>query len=78
MIIKGSLRITVKAHPKANKIRVVEKDASHFEVWVREAADQGRANEAIVEAISNHFQIAKSKIRILHGERGINKILEIR
>lgn len=72
------MRLSVKAHPKAKKVRVIEKDATHLEVWVREAADKGRANEAIVEAVSEYFQIAKSKVRIFQGEKARNKIIEIK
>ena len=71
------MKLSVKAHPKAKKVRVIQTDAAHLEVWVREAADKGRANEAIVEAGSEYFQIAKSRVRVLRGEKSKNKIIEV-
>ena len=71
------MKIFVKAHPKSKKIEVVEKDASHYEVWVREAPDRGKANQAVIEALSEHLGVARSKLNIVSGHTSRNKIIEI-
>jgi uncharacterized protein YggU (UPF0235/DUF167 family) len=67
----------VKAHPKSSKVQVIEKDAEHFEVWVREAPDHGKANQAVVKAIAKHFDIAPSLVSVKTGLASRNKIIQI-
>jgi hypothetical protein len=69
------MRIFVKAHPKSKKARIVKKDASHYEVWVTEAPDRGKANQAVLEALSGHLGLAKSRLSILSGETSRTKVI---
>ena len=71
------MKIFVKAHPKSRKIEVLVKDASHYEVWVREAPDKGKANGALIEALSDHLGVPPSRIRISSGLASRNKVVEI-
>lgn len=71
-------RYSVKAHPKSSKLLVVEKDADHLEVWVREAPDKGKANQAVIEAIADYFDIAPSTVTVKSGIASRNKIIEIK
>lgn len=71
------VKISVKAHPKSSKIHVAQLDDSHYEVWVREAPDKGKANDAIIKALSEHLKIARSKISVCAGLTSRNKIIEI-
>ena len=72
-----SLKIFVKAHPKSSKIQVLEKSEGHYEVWVREAPDKGKANQAVIEALSDHLGVARSKLRVSSGLASRNKVIEI-
>ncbi len=69
--------IYVKAHPKSSKVQVNEKDPKHFEVWVREAPDKGKANQAVVEALAKHFDIAPSRVSVKTGLASRNKVIMI-
>jgi len=48
-------------------------------LWVRVGApaQEGKANEEVIEALAGHFRVPKSQIRILHGEATRNKLVEI-
>jgi uncharacterized protein len=70
-------KIFVKAHPKSSKIEVKQIDPAHYEIWVREAPDKGKANQAIIEALSDYLDVAKSKITVSAGHTSRNKVLEI-
>jgi uncharacterized protein len=70
-------KIFVKAHPKSSKIEVKQIDPTHYEIWVREAPDKGKANRAIIEALSDYLDVAKSKITVSSGHTSRNKVLEI-
>ena len=71
------MKISVKAHPKSKKIQVLEKDPAHYEVWVREAPDKGKANQAVIEALSEHLGIARSRLSVISGHASRNKMIEI-
>ncbi|EMO61311.1 hypothetical protein LEP1GSC133_0292 [Leptospira borgpetersenii serovar Pomona str. 200901868] len=46
-------------------------------IAVREPALEGKANEAVIETISREMKIPKRKIRIVSGEKGKKKTIEI-
>jgi uncharacterized protein (TIGR00251 family) len=71
------LKISVKTHPKSSKTEVFQKDTDHYEVWVREAPDKGKANQAVVKALSEHLDVPSSRISISSGHASRNKIIEI-
>ena len=71
------MKIFVKAHPKSKKVEVVKKDADHYDVWVREAPDKGKANQAVVEALSDYLDVARSRINVVSGLASRNKVVEV-
>jgi len=71
------VKIFVKAHPRSKKIEVLAKDAQHFEVWVREAPDKGKANQAIIEALSEHLGVARVRLSVSSGLASRNKVILI-
>ncbi len=70
-------KISVKTHPKSKKIEVIQKDTAHYEVWVREAPDKGKANQAVIKALSDHLGLPPSRLTISSGHTSRNKIIEI-
>lgn len=67
--------VKVKAGAKMEKI---EKDPlGGYCVWVRERPTEGRANEAVIEALAERFGLPKSAVRIVSGHTAKNKIFEI-
>ena len=71
------MRLQIKAHPKSKKEAVKEKGENFYEVWVREAPQHGKANEAIREALAQHFGISKSSVCIISGLTSKNKWVEV-
>lgn len=71
------MKIFVKAHPRSKKIKVLQKDASHYEIWVSQAPEKGRANMAVIEALSGHLGVARSRLTVSSGHASRNKIVEI-
>lgn len=71
------MKISVKVKPNA-KTASVEKTAENvYTVLVKAPAKEGKANAAVVEALSEYFDRPKSRITILRGQTGKNKIVEI-
>lgn len=79
------MKILVKAKPGAKKAYIKEepqglfKDTAErkFVVAVTERAVEGRANEAIVAALAEHFNVSRSGIKIVSGARSKEKVIEI-
>jgi len=66
--------IRVKTNAKAEGI-VQEGDI--FIVRVREPPRDGKANQAVIKLLAQHFGVPRSQIRILSGLRGKNKVIEL-
>jgi uncharacterized protein YggU (UPF0235/DUF167 family) len=62
------------------KVKVFEgcKKDSEFEVRVKEKAEKGRANRAVIKVLANYFKIDKSRIKLTRGFKERNKIFEIK
>ena len=71
------MRLQIKAHPKSRKEAVKEKGENFYEVWVREAPQHGKANEAIREALAQHLGVSKSKVSIISGLASKHKWAEV-
>ena len=74
----GSRSKLIRVHvtPNAKEARVV-KVGDTFEVRVDERAINGRANKRLLEILSKHFVIPKSRIFIAKGMRSRDKIVQV-
>jgi uncharacterized protein YggU (UPF0235/DUF167 family) len=70
----GHIRVKVRAGER--KESFVEK-ATHFEITVKEPAQENQANDRVRALIARHFKIPVSKVRFVSGQRSPNKRLEI-
>lgn len=71
------MRILIHVKPKSKVERVAKSASGDFVVCVNEPAEGGRANEAAIKALATHFEVSRSRIRIIKGFRGHRKIVEI-
>lgn len=70
--------IKVKVFPNSKREEIIEKGEDSFEVRVRERAERGLANRAVINILSFYFKIPESKIRLVKGFRQRAKIFEIK
>ncbi|MFH1878760.1 MAG: DUF167 domain-containing protein [Candidatus Omnitrophota bacterium] len=70
------MRIDIKVFPKSSREEVVRKDGM-IKVYVKAAPDKGKANKAVIELIAREYGAKKSNVRILAGETGRNKTVEV-
>ena len=68
--------LKVKVHPNSKKDEVLKKSDDSFEIFVRAKPVDGKANDAVLELLSDHLNIPRSKIRLLRGADSRNKLLE--
>jgi uncharacterized protein (TIGR00251 family) len=56
----------------------VLKQGDDYVVRVKAMPQDGKANEAVIELIAKHFKVPKSVVKIVSGQTGRNKIIDIR
>ncbi len=72
--LSKTFNIRVTPHAKQNK--VVENDGA-LRVYTTVAPENGRANGAVIELLSDYLDVPKSRIKILKGLAGRDKVVSI-
>ncbi len=71
------MRVFVKAKPRAKHASVKRIEENRFEIAVRAAPQDGKANDAILRALAEHLGVARSRIRLIAGASAKQKVFEI-
>lgn len=71
-----SKNFNVRVTPHAKQNKVVESDGI-LRVYTTVAPENGRANNAVVELLSEYFDVPKSRIKILKGQTSRDKIVTV-
>ena len=71
------MKIQVSVKTGAKKTEVIVLDAKHFAVHVPQVPEKGKANDAVLKALSEYLAISPSRIILLRGQRSRNKLFEI-
>ncbi len=66
---------TVKPHSKRQEVKHIA-DGDYL-VSVHAVAREGKANEALIEVLADYFSVSRSSIKILRGQTGKRKLVEI-
>jgi uncharacterized protein YggU (UPF0235/DUF167 family) len=71
------MRISVRVTTNAREASVLKVGEANFEVRVDERAIGGLANKRLLELLSKHFKVPKSRVWIVRGARSRDKIIEV-
>ena len=71
------MKINIKVKPNSKQEKVEKAGDSGLILWLRAPAKEGKANDAVVKLLSGYFEVAKSRIRIVHGLSNRSKVVEI-
>jgi uncharacterized protein (TIGR00251 family) len=71
------LKIGIKVIPRSSREEIVKTDEGYL-VRVKAQPKEGKANEAVIKLVAEHFGVTRSQVRITSGLSGRNKIVEIR
>lgn len=76
------MRILVRTTPNAKENKVTEDNINMFgertlKLKVNQPPEDGKANKAVLELLSEYFNVKKKKITIISGEKSRNKVVEI-
>lgn len=72
--LSKTFNVRVTPHAKQNK--VAESDGV-LRVYTTVAPENGRANAAVVELLAEYFDVPKSRIKILKGSTGRDKVVAV-
>ena len=70
------MKIKVRVTPRSSREEVL-KTGDDYIVRVKAQPREGKANEAVIKLLAEHFGVTKSSVRITSGLSGRNKIVEI-
>ena len=71
------MRVVVRVKPGSSKGPLVESDEEGLVVFVREKAIDGAANEGVIKLLADHFDVSKSRVRVVRGHTARIKQVEI-
>mgnify|MGYP001576363688 FL=1 len=71
------MKIFVKVKPSAKEEKIVQESPNQFSVWVREPAEENKANRAVVRVLAEYFKVEKSAVWIVAGKTSRTKIIEV-
>jgi hypothetical protein len=70
------MKLNIKVIPNAKQNKLVE-EPGRVKVYLTAPAVEGKANEALIEFLAEHFRIKKNKISIIKGLTSREKVVEI-
>ena len=71
------MNVFVKVKPGSKLESIKKVDATHFEVRTKSPPQEGSANAAVINTLARHFDIPKSRVRIIAGVKSRRKVFEI-
>lgn len=69
--------LAVKVQPKANQDRLLKVEERYLKIQIKAAAEDGKANAALLQFLQNFFKIPRANIKILLGDKSRSKWVEI-
>lgn len=70
------MKIRVKVKP-SSRAEGLGREGGSFIVKVKEPAKDGKANQAVIKSLAEHFSVPESQVRILSGFKSRNKVIEV-
>lgn len=71
------MRVTIKVKASAKVTKVEKTGENEYKVSVKAKPVEGQANEAVREALAEHFDIPRSRVAIVSGQTSKMKVFEI-
>ncbi len=70
------MRFNVRVIPKAKQNKIVE-EQGRLRAYLTAPPIEGKANEALIEALAEHFRVKRRQVRIVRGQKSRDKTVEI-
>jgi len=71
------MKYTIKVKTNAKENAVQKGPGGELRVLVKAPPQEGRANEAVIEALAAHFKVPKGRVAIVGGFKSKTKVVLI-
>lgn len=71
-----NILITLKPHSTKGPLIELQPDGSLL-VFIRQIAVEGKANDALIKLLADHYSVAKSRITIMRGHTSRRKTVSV-
>jgi uncharacterized protein (TIGR00251 family) len=71
------MQLTVIVHPNSKRPRIDKDLLGTLNVYVSAPPLEGRANEAVIEALAEYFKVKKYQIELVRGATSKQKVFKI-
>jgi len=68
--------VNVKVVPNAKRNKIIEENGK-LKVYLNAPAVDGKANQALVEFLAEHYNVKRRQVTIIRGEKNREKVVEI-
>lgn len=75
--IKGGVRLHLFIQPKSSKNEIVGPHNGELKIKITAPPIDGRANEGLIEFLSDYFDIPKKSVVLVRGETGRHKVVDV-
>lgn len=72
---REKIYISVNVHPRARKRKLEEVGPAEYRVSVLSPPSQGKANREVIEIFASAFNLPKSRVNIIKGEKSRHKVV---
>lgn len=69
------IKVRVVAGAKKETLKKIS--ATHFEISVKEKAEQNQANRRVIDLVAAHHNVPAKQVRIISGHHSPSKILSL-
>jgi len=71
------MKIKVHVKPNADKEKIEKMEEGRYKVWVNKPPEDNKANFAVIDILSDYFNVPTSKISLLAGRTSKIKTFKI-
>lgn len=71
------MKIAVIVHPNSKNERIEKDLLGALHVYVNQPPLEGKANQATIAALAEHFETNKTKVKLISGAKSKHKVFEI-
>lgn len=71
------MKISVSVKPNSRVEKVEQAEDGHYLVRVNAPPTEGKANERVIELLSEYFKVPKSRIELASGGKSKKKVFKI-
>ncbi|MGB9907710.1 MAG: DUF167 domain-containing protein [Candidatus Saccharicenans sp.] len=69
--------LVVRVQPKASRQELVRLSETEFKARLLSSPEKGRANQELLELLSDHLQLPRRRLKVIRGESSRVKWVEI-